>query len=409
MKSLPLIYGHYWMAVRARSEFVHLISEFETNPENIVGKILSADDDVTRKRALILSLGGFPLNGVPIALRGQLAAALVERFRSSSDSGIHSAIDWVVRHEWGLGERLSQIEEELAPIDREATSSGCALPRQWYVRGRKQTMVVVNGPVSFWMGSPDSEPGRRPKGESRHRRRIDRTFAISSQEVTREQYGLFLDQNKDIERPDRPEAFEEMGAFMPEPECPVVGVNWYEAARFCNWSSLQEGIPESEWCFPPDIDPTRPLSLSPGYLSRTGYRLPTEAEWEFACRAGADTTRPFGDSEARMRSYAWFMDNSGLRTRPVGSKKPNDLGLFDILGNATEWTLTIRDSSGDYPISESGEIVLDDEVHNPISARDDCMLRGGSFYYPALNLRSANRNWNSPSLRENTIGFRLAA
>jgi formylglycine-generating enzyme required for sulfatase activity len=195
---------------------------------------------------------------------------------------------------------------------------------------------------------------------------------------------------------------------MPEPDCSVIGINWYEAVRYCNWLSLKEGIRESEWCYPKNIDSKKPLMLSPNYLSGTGYRLPTEAEWEFACRSGTETARPFGESGVWMASYAWFLGNSDQRTHPVGSKKPNDLGLFDMLGNAIECTFQIYDPPGDYLVRDKRGVALDREIPRTIEDRRDCMLRGGSFYYDASFLRSANRNWNSPALRENTFGFRVA-
>jgi formylglycine-generating enzyme required for sulfatase activity len=195
---------------------------------------------------------------------------------------------------------------------------------------------------------------------------------------------------------------------MPEPDCPVIGINWYEAAQYCNWLSFKEGISESEWCYPKQLEPELPFALDPHYLSKTGYRLPTEAEWEFSCRAGTQTARPFGESGAWMTSYAWFLENSSQRTHAVGSKKPNDFGLFDVLGNAIEWTFQIYEPSGEKEDHDSKGIVLDREIARPFEGRVDCILRGGSFYYPAPSLRSANRNWNTPAFTESTFGFRIA-
>ncbi len=195
---------------------------------------------------------------------------------------------------------------------------------------------------------------------------------------------------------------------MPEPDCPVIGVNWYEAARYCNWLSRKEGIPASQWCYPTDLRPDRPLAAVPDYLSKSGYRLLTEAEWEHACRAGSRTARPFGDSISWMPSYAWYLENSSQRTHPVGSKLPNDLGLFDMLGNAIEWTFQVYDPMGTNHMHNAGGVLIDREITEPLQDRLDCMLRGGSFYYDSTPLRSANRNWNSPTMRENTFGFRIA-
>jgi formylglycine-generating enzyme required for sulfatase activity len=92
----------------------------------------------------------------------------------------------------------------------------------------------------------------------------------------------------------------------------------------------------------------------------------------------------------------------------VGSKKPNDFGLFDTLGNAIEWTFQVYDPLGDHVVRNSRGVALDREIPRIAGDPVYCMLRGGSFYYSESSLRSANRNWNGPSLRENTFGFRVA-
>src|SRR5439155_18493130 len=132
----------------------------------------------------------------------------------------------------------------------------------------------------------------------------------------------------------------------PDPDCPVLGVTWYDAAEYCNWLSAQEGLPRSEWCYLASGE------AAPNGLQRTGYRLPTEAEWEYACRAGAVTARFYGQSEELLGKYGWFVKNAEDRTWPVGTKKPNDLGLFDMHGNVQTWCQDIRK---DYPTPKEGE------------------------------------------------------
>ena len=124
------------------------------------------------------------------------------------------------------------------------------------------------------------------------------------------------------------------------------GTSWYQAAAYCNWLSQQQKLPEDQWCYEiseTDLraikngDPPAAMKLKENYLSLTGYRLPTEAEMEYATRAGAVTSRYYGETEELLAKYAWYIKNSKEKTWPVGSLKPNDLGLFDVQGNVFTW------------------------------------------------------------------------
>jgi formylglycine-generating enzyme required for sulfatase activity len=113
-------------------------------------------------------------------------------------------------------------------------------------------------------------------------------------------------------------------------------LNYFDAAAFCNWLSAREKIPADQWCYlPGDVKGT--LTLAPDYWSRRGYRLPTVQEWEYAARAGTTTERYLGQSDAHLGDYAWYRENTHYHPEPVGVLRPNDFGLFDVLGNVMEW------------------------------------------------------------------------
>ena len=125
------------------------------------------------------------------------------------------------------------------------------------------------------------------------------------------------------------------GRAAGEPGVVANVVTWYDAAGYCNWLSELAGIPPEQWCYPRELKPG--VKIEADCLKRCGYRLPTEAEWEYFCRAGTETSRPFGGSDFLISRYAWTWLSSKDRTYPPGRLLPNEFGLFDTLGNVLEW------------------------------------------------------------------------
>jgi formylglycine-generating enzyme required for sulfatase activity len=195
-----------------------------------------------------------------------------------------------------------------------------------------------------------------------------------------------------------------MKKYSPEPNGPIILIDWYRAALYCNWLSQQDGLPPDQWCYEED-GRGNVTKLKKNYLSLTGYRLLTGAEWEYACRAGARTSRYYGETEELLPKYAWYIKNSGERTWPVGRKKPNDLGLFDLHGNVYTWC---QERYQAYPKAEDGEVFEDKEDIQYIKDSDTRVVRGGSCTYQASDVRSANRNWFVPATRYDSVGFRPA-
>jgi formylglycine-generating enzyme required for sulfatase activity len=270
-------------------------------------------------------------------------------------------------------------------------------------------MSIVR-PPEFLMGSPASEP-RRELAETQHRVRIPREYAIATKEVSVAEFARFLASDAGLKRQfeaglvERFRSVDGLRIRMPEPQCPQVGVTWYDAARFCNWLTASEGMPERELVYPREIGPG--MKLPPDYLTRKGYRLPTEAEWELAARGGTAGSHFFGEGDALVRHYAWFQDNTELHTHPGGRLKPNPFGLFDVYGNAWEWLQSRR---RDYPAPPGAPIV--DAEERELEIRDDVALtrRGGSYSYGLETTRSAHRGATNyfPNQRRDSVGFRVA-
>jgi formylglycine-generating enzyme required for sulfatase activity len=172
------------------------------------------------------------------------------------------------------------------------------------------------------------------------------------------------------------------------------GVSWYHAAAYCNWLSRKEHLPE---CYEPNEQGqyAQGMRIKADALKSGGYRLPTDSEWEYAARAGALTSRHYGASERLLGQYAWYLANSKVRAWPVGSLLPNDLGLFDTLGNLFEWC---QDAA-----ANTSQIAMRSDKH---INENDRLLLGGSFGNLPANVRSAYRGWDAPSYRSIGLGFR---
>jgi formylglycine-generating enzyme required for sulfatase activity len=376
-----------------RSHLVWRVGQIGVDPRLLAGR-LDLETNVSARRALILCLGEYTSQQIPADLRDSLTAKLLAWYRDDPDPGIHGAIDWLLRHgregpltrllNWGQAKALERTDADLRRRDPDGS-------RGWYVNGQGQTMVLIRGPVEFRMGSPTEEPGR-DIDELSHPRRIGRSYALASKAVTVEQFLKFRTDHRYSRK------------LAPMNDCPVNMVSWYEAAAYCNWLSKLENIPKEQWCYPDRIE--EGMTPFGDYLSRTGYRLPTEAEWEYACNVGVVSSRYYGSSEELLTRYSWYLSNSLSQTWPVGQKRPNDLGLFDMHGNV--WTWCQEAYHATYPKAKDGAPVEDREDLSRVTQDTFRSMRGGAFGSIAFKVRRAYRVEQSPGDHIDLIGFRIA-
>ncbi len=217
-------------------------------------------------------------------------------------------------------------------------------------------------PGEFLMGSPDTEPNRFNDEGPQHSVTIENGFWLSAYEVTQRDYGNVMKNN-----PSRANG---------NPEFPVENVSWFEAVLYCQRLTEQA---EANGTLPPGFE----------------YRLPTEAEWEYACRAGTTTAFSFGETSSLLGNFGWWADNSGAHPMNVGQLSANDWGLYDMHGNVFEWTLSPYAA---YP----GGQVRDRKV-------DYRAIRGGAFICPDYICRAATRLESAPSISRSWLtGFRVA-
>jgi formylglycine-generating enzyme required for sulfatase activity len=263
-----------------------------------------------------------------------------------------------------------------APGCRQADSSQPSpqAPPTTVTKSGVQMVLIPAG--SFSMGSRHGPEDETPA----HVVAID-SFLMDAHEVTQAEY----------EKLGTIEAFPNPSHFKGA-DLPVEQVTWPQAARFCNARSRLEALRP---CYNEDTAACD--------FQADGYRLPTEAEWEYACRAGSDAEYSFGGDARKLGDCAWFADNSTKKTHPIGGKKPNAWGLFDMHGNVAEWCNDPYDK-GYYRTSPE---------KNPRGPADgkDYVLRGGSWKSAPDALRSSNRLAESPGfsdacLARDAIGFR---
>jgi formylglycine-generating enzyme required for sulfatase activity len=216
----------------------------------------------------------------------------------------------------------------------------------------------------FLMGSTDSGKDAQGDEKPQHKVRITRPFYLGATEVTQGQYRAVTGANP--------------SNFQGSEDLPVENVSWEEAQAFCDKLN----------------------ALEKQQLGGAHYRLPTEAEWEYACRAGTTMRFSFGDADASLSEYAWFQANSGGKTHPVGQKRPNAWGLLDVHGNVWEWCGDGYD--GNYYGTSPGA-----DPRGPSRAAER-VIRGGAWGYDPQCCRAAIRFRAAPGFLYCGNGFRLA-
>jgi hypothetical protein len=342
-----------------RSFLLHLLGPAGVEPARLFARLQNPKTENSARIALIQSLGLVPDSAWNATIKACVTRWLIDRYQNDPSAGIHGSTKWLLRR-WKHDSEMEQIDCALSCAGR--TTPGF----QWRVSHEGLTLITVDDPA------------------------LDRVIEVSDTEVTVKMYLRFNPK------------FTYFEAISPTAACPINGISYYEAAAFCNWLSSLEGLSADQACYkrsgtdrqftelPQDI--YLPL---PGHCDRAGFRLPTSEEFDVYCPAGTRTRRYHGDSDFLFDRYAWTLFSAGplAQAHPVASLLPNELGLFDTLGNLCEWCDATRSRTAD------GQFVAD--------------LRGGFYNFsPPSNVdrsataRSVPGAYNGCG-KDGTQGFRV--
>jgi serine/threonine protein kinase/formylglycine-generating enzyme required for sulfatase activity len=378
------------------SVFVNIFSDYSARSTPIILR-----SDILKARSVAITLGDFAEeNLLSEDVKKSIRTIAEKLFREDLDAGIHSSCEWLLL-ETGGKIQLHGPENGFSSYARNRSKG-------WFLTetnspSLEHTMAIV-GPGEFIAGSPlyENDREKSPDGfsESQYYAKIPYRIAIATHETTARQYRRFSEHPTQL-----------MDVGKGDDDAPVHGVTWFEAAAYCNWLSQQEGIPEEQWCYVKREDGA--FIIPDDFLYRKGYRLPTRQEFEYACRCGTLTSRPFGDSKELLPRFAWFVPREGEQcTTRVGELRPNPWGFFDLLGNVEEWTSDVVpfNETLERRILISARKSLNRNPSVAVYAKtwDQASLYGGSYNNSTRMIRAASRHDYVLATSFDSVGFRVA-
>lgn len=375
---------HIWPFLRhhnnpsLRTQLIFALPQLGVPPK-VFATELELTNDASIRASLVQMFGSYRLESLPPSVRTQLVQRLERLLSQDSNAEVHSAVVWL-RNAWKLP--LRENPQIVAPKS--------VLHGMWF-RDRSGLTMTVMESGEFGMGTPDGERERTP-AEAFRPMRISRSFALATTEVTVAQFAEFL---AAVGRRPRPE----LKGVAPTSDCPQVLLTWYEAAEYCNWLSKVTGLDANQWCYEEagTVNGSKQFHVAPNAMERIGYRMPTEAEWEYACRGGTTTSRFHAENMDHLSDYAWFGKTPSTPLAPVAQLRPNPLGLFDIYGNALEWC-------HDAPSSTTNMQDSDRAGKRPVLRSQ----RGGHNWQQPQFVRSAIRYSDPPETVNFAYGLRVA-
>ena len=338
-----------------------------------LAKFCKKRPDSALTSGIVLGIGGVSTDSIPLTERSETTEVLRELYNAAPETSTHSSAAWALRR-WGV--ELPELPATNKPVEG----------RSWFVNNSAGlTMLKIPG-GSFVRKDPDKENAKEQTVT------LTQDFFLSDREISVGQFQKFMDDD-DRECPiEKPKDFKPADPQVGNmPDQPVQNVSWNGAVQYCNWLSCKEG---RKACYEQGNGSANWQWVPTG----NGYRLPTEAEWEYACRASTKTDYCNGADEVSLQNYATFFPWASGKTTICGRKLPNAWGLFDMHGNVWEWC-------DDWWEEDYKPEAVDPRGPSEGSYR---VHRGGSWVCEASICRSGYRIRDSPDYRNDYLGFRVA-
>ena len=305
------------------------IRDFPAWPGDLhrIAELLPHIDDADARSGLCIAIGGVDLNSRSLKERRSIVDAVTGLFQKAGDSGTHSAAGWALR-QW------KQTPPEIKRCNTEAEREQWTKDHSWYVNSLGMTMVRI--PAGKYRIGSEEESDNKPRDVEVSE------FWLSDCEVTVGQFQALLPEVKTEQI--KKDASEPAGLSKP-----VSDVTWFDAVEFCICLSKEDPYYRLTVGERDEYGSIKEAKVE--ILGGNGYRLPTEIEWEVACRGRTVTDYSCGNDERDLTDYAWFSANSRMRTHPVAEKRPNLWGLHDMHGNVLEWC---EDTDGSIRVIRGG-------------------------------------------------------
>jgi len=317
-----------------RTQLIHLIPTRGISAELLFDQYRKDTREDVR-HCLLLTLGEYDEQQLSTEDRKRYAEILLQDYVTVKDSGTHGALDWLLR-QWGFVSEIDELDKSLAGKPHE--------DRSWYVNGQGQTFAIITGEV-FQKGAPTWHPNRvnlPALSRAQHKVLIDRVFFVGTKEISEANWSAYTIAIR--EQTSEAAGDNTIASPNDRSDLPAVNISWCEAARYCNWLSEQEGIPKSQWCFQPNSEGKYAVGMKAkeNFLELDGYRLLTDSEWEFTCRAGTRSVYFHGNSTKFATGYVTIPQISDSREWALNADyrlslpKPNGWGIAGMCTGANE-------------------------------------------------------------------------